>query len=672
MTPHVFSTLWSSSRLWPAAPQLWNHLWQSTLFAAAAALLALALRRYPARVRYWLWMAASVKFLIPFSFLIAAGSHFARPTPATASETSAYVAIGKISEPFIDAPALTAPGPMTAEPAAAHHFSVSAILTVLWFCGFTAVLALWLLQWRRVARSIRRATFLRGGRVVDSLRRVEQLAGATRAIQVLSSPGPMEPGVFGIFRPILLWPEAISLHLDDAHLEAVLAHEVCHVRRRDNLTSVVHALVEAIFWFHPMVWWMESQLVKERERACDEEVLLLCQRPKAYAEGILKVCEFCVESPLSCVSGITGADLKKRIAEIMAGRAGSRLNLSKRLLLSSVALSVVIAPIVFGLLGGKAAGQAQSAKSVAFAQPPAAAPASAFSPVLLRSALSQAGAATPATATDTAAVTKPVFEVATIKPAKDMPWVGESSAADEFHLPGTSIRRLIESSYNLPPGSDARILGGPGWIDSDQYAIDAKIGDSLAAAMQKMSPEKRLAEIHLMEQSLLADRLKLKVHFETREMPVYMLVVAKGGLKLTPAKDPSPTDPLPVARLFHPEDMQRVQKGLLIIPQGGEKRHMIVKGYTLDEFANMLTPHPEVGGRAVINRTGLSARYDFTLDWAQAEPPTAGAPGAAQSTDPDGPGLFTALQEQLGLKLAPGKGPVEFMVIDHIERPSAN
>jgi TonB family protein len=161
----------------------------------------------------------------------------------------------------------------------------------------------------------------------------------------------MEPGIFGVWRPVLLWPEAISLHLDDAHLEAVLAHEAAHVRRRDNLTSLLHMLVEAVFWFHPLVWWMESQLVKERECACDEEVLLLCP-PQAYAESILKVCELCIESPLTCVSGITGADLKRRVVQIMTAATARKLGVGARLLLVATGMMVVAAPFMLGQMRG--------------------------------------------------------------------------------------------------------------------------------------------------------------------------------------------------------------------------------------------------------------------------------------------------------------------------------
>ena len=112
---------------------------------------------------------------------------------------------------------------------------------------------------------------------------------------------------------MLLWPRSIGARLSDEQVEAILAHELAHVRRRDNLTAAIHMVVQSVFWFHPLVWWLGARLVDERERACDEDVIRLGSEPQVYAEGILKTCEFYVESPLACVSGVTGSDLKKRI-----------------------------------------------------------------------------------------------------------------------------------------------------------------------------------------------------------------------------------------------------------------------------------------------------------------------------------------------------------------------
>ena len=109
-------------------------------------------------------------------------------------------------------------------------------------------------------------------------------------------------------------------------------------------------LVEAIFWFYPLVWWLGSRLVDERERACDEEVLLLGSAPQSYAEGILKICEFYLESPVVCAAGVTGSNLKRRIEVIMYHQAPLNLNLSRKLLLGAAGLVTIASPLVYGVI----------------------------------------------------------------------------------------------------------------------------------------------------------------------------------------------------------------------------------------------------------------------------------------------------------------------------------
>ena len=145
-------------------------------------------------------------------------------------------------------------------------------------------------------------------------------------------------------------PEGIIERLTPSQLEAVLAHESCHVRRRDNLTAALHMIVEGVFWFHPVVWWISAELVKERERACDEDVLRLGSQPQVYAEGILSICKFYVDSPLACVSGVTGADLKKRVKLIMRNHVGDPLNTWGKLFLAAAGVLALALPVVFGLL----------------------------------------------------------------------------------------------------------------------------------------------------------------------------------------------------------------------------------------------------------------------------------------------------------------------------------
>ncbi len=318
-----------------------NHLWQSTLFACVAGLLTLTLRRNQARARYWIWLTASVKFLIPFSLLVDLGSRLAWSSNAVRAKLVMLQAMQPFAEPIAipDAPETVWQSTMHALPA---------LLAAVWLCGLVAVLVVWCVRCRRLAVAVRSAAPMCEGREVEALRRMERVGRIRRRMELMSSRDSLEPGVFGIFRPVLIWPEGISRHLDDAQLEAVLAHEVWHVRRRDNLTAALHMLVEAVFWFHPLVWWMEGRLVEERERACDEEVLQMGNPPQVYAEGILKVCEFCVESPLACVSGVTGADLKKRMVHIMSEQVARKLGFGSKCLLAGAAMMAIAAPIVFG------------------------------------------------------------------------------------------------------------------------------------------------------------------------------------------------------------------------------------------------------------------------------------------------------------------------------------
>jgi bla regulator protein BlaR1 len=247
-----------------------NHLWQSTLFSCVVALLMPMLRRNRAAVRHGLWVAASVKFLVPFSLLVSVASQIEwRKAPAAVR--SQLSVVEQIGQPF----APPAPAPLLVLlPTAPSR--LPAILFGLWLCGFAAQSLAWWQRWRRARAALRVASPLHLG----------------LPIRAVSTPSRLEPGVFGVFRPFLVLPQGIAEHLTTAQFESVLAHELCHVRRRDNLAAAVHMLVEALFWFHPLVWWIEARLVEERERACDEEVLRTTGDPQDYAEGILEVCKF--------------------------------------------------------------------------------------------------------------------------------------------------------------------------------------------------------------------------------------------------------------------------------------------------------------------------------------------------------------------------------------------
>src|SRR5579862_2779753 len=332
------------------------HLWQSTLFAAAIGLLTLSFRKHSASVRHGLWMAASLKFLVPFAALTALGSQFAFRTPIVAAirDERDVVIVAKGDARSFPAFELLAPwvspdAVRSSDPGRETSTAVAAAAAI-WIGGSLVVLAAWTIRWRRVAAIARAASAVDDGPEVDALRRIERAAGIRRPIGLVSSDAPLEPGVFGILRPVLVWPRTIGAQLGKEQIETILAHEVSHVRRRDNLSSAIHMGIQAAFWFHPVVWWIGARLVDERERACDEAVLTEGSEPQAYAEGILSVCRHYLESPVPCVSGVTGADLRKRIETIMTSGIGVNLSVSRKIVLATVALAAVSLPVVSGIV----------------------------------------------------------------------------------------------------------------------------------------------------------------------------------------------------------------------------------------------------------------------------------------------------------------------------------
>jgi uncharacterized protein (TIGR03435 family) len=252
----------------------------------------------------------------------------------------------------------------------------------------------------------------------------------------------------------------------------------------------------------------------------------------------------------------------------------------------------------------------------------------------------------------------PSFDVATVRPSK-----GDSvrtvRSASELQMFDVTVRYLMEQAYNIPwtNGSKDRIRGGPGWIDSEHCDVDAKIAPEAAATLEQMPEAQRRRQMNLRLQTLLADRLKLKVHFETRQEPMFAIMTGKNGPKLTAV----------------PGAEGRQDQGISV-RYNGQAAQMTAKGATVGDLANWLTGYSELGGQMVVDQTGLTQRYDFVLHWTRERALTGGEQNGEPETPSGagGPALFTALQEQLGLKLANIKGPVEIIVVDSIERPTEN
>ena len=298
-----------------------NHLWQSTLFAGVIGLLCLLLRNEGAQVRYWLWWVASAKFLIPFALLVQIGSLLAPETAPFVVSEYWVIVTGAIAMP-VDQPGLS--------------LWLGLTLLVVWAIGFAAYIVRWTTNAARIKSAVCRAKY---NRTVEA---------GNQAVAVYHSDDMQEPGIVGLFKPVLLMPHCIDDVLSDTQLAAVAAHEICHVKRRDNLTAVSHMIAEAVFWFYPPVWFIGARLVAERERACDEAVVAQGHCRESYADGILNVCEHFVKSPLTSSAGVSGGDLSKRVTHIVRSEAMPNLGVTKKMLLTAAAVCIAVVPVLVG------------------------------------------------------------------------------------------------------------------------------------------------------------------------------------------------------------------------------------------------------------------------------------------------------------------------------------
>jgi len=390
---------------------LFNHLWQSTLCVGVAALLAWAFRNAGAHVRYGIWLAASLKFLVPFSVLAALGSHIGWGTTERA-----------VAPYFSAAQAIAAPISEGASSQMVTYVSTPADevgngLLVAWILGTVALGARWLLRWNAARVLVKRAAPV----------------PIEAPFRVRSTYLRVEPGVFGVFRPTLLLPANLFESLTPAHLQALLAHEAVHVKRHDNLTAALHSLTECLFWFHPLVWWIGARLVAEREGACDEAVVRAGHDRSDYAHAIVSVCRLYLGAPVVSASGASRGHLQTRVEAILNNPVAAPLGAARRCVLAGAAAIILAVPILLGV-----------------AHPAHAEPAA-----------------------DSPAASTLEFSTVQILRGDDEKPATIASERGGFVALNASVRDLVRFAYGqrLPP----QVSGGPGWLDNERYTIRAVI-----------------------------------------------------------------------------------------------------------------------------------------------------------------------------------------------------
>ena len=449
-----------------------------------------------------------------------------------------------------------------------------------------------------------------------------RLAVGTIRANRLTGASCAAPVTVGFLCPRIVLP-AGAADWPSAQLDAVLTHEREHVRRRDPLFQWLALFNRAVFWFHPAAWWLECKLSALAEEACDAAVLDRGHDPREYSEWLLELARAVQQAGTRVnvvAMAMPGSYLPQRIKNIIGGVRSPRIS-GTRMACAVVTCAIPMAVFAAGTLD-------HVPQLLTFPLPATPVP---QPPILIAQA--------PAPAKEPAAQMAPEkplsFDVASIKPFSNSGRGGGRGAPDGAaqaivpngggalrFMPGRVIsapsgvtaRRLILEAYHLTP---YQLSKGPGWLDSDGFSLEGKADGADENQLRRML------------QTLLAERFGLAMRRETKELPVYALVVGKNGTKLHEWKE---GDQMPE---FHGENNFR-DRG------------------TMQHFADFLSNNQAVG-RPVLDKTGLKGIYVIYVEW------------GANFDD-----FLPEMQEQLGLRLESQKGPVDFFTIDQIDRPTSN
>ncbi len=475
-------------------------------------------------------------------------------------------------------------------------------------------------------RRLRRAS--RPWRDGDSLARTIAAEIGSRPITLFVHDSVTAPLTYGVVRPIVVMPADATGWTDD-EIRRAIVHEMEHVRRADWFVHVATRVVCAVYWFHPLAWMAWKQLSMESERACDDAVLRVSDRT-AYAQQLVTLARrHSQPSALPVLSMVDRSDLSARIAALLDDTQGrGRLGLTR-------ALAVVVSA---GLL-------------VAGVAP-------------LRADAQNAGAARSQPAV-------PTFDVVSIKENKSGDMVqGSRRQPGRIVITNVPLRLSIINFFGLQP---QQLTGGPDWIDSTRYDIIAQFSGEMP-----LTEPGTVGPLQLMMQRMFAERFKLAVHTETREIPIYVLTLTRSDRALGPKLKPAATDCEAVMNAM----LKSVREGSAPpgagpqLPDGrpacgmrfGPGNRLTAGGTSMAALARSMSNQ---AGRIIVDQTGLTGGFDFELEFTP-DPAAAGGQPPVAGGDANAPSLFTALEEQLGLKLLPQRGPVEMLVIDRVERPTEN
>lgn len=603
-----------------------HFLWQGFVIALwyAAARRALAPRANP-QARYLLACAAMA------GMLAAPLATWEALRPPEAGGAAAYrIGGAPPAAPTAGSAATTAalPASVRVTVSTVESAQFLAWVVMLWLAG---ALAFWVrLAGGWVVAARMRSVLVRTAppQWQEILRNLGARIGLVRPVRLLVSALVEAPTVVGWLRPVVLVPVGALAGLPPAQLEALLLHELAHIRRHDYLVNLLQSVAEALLFYHPAVWWVSGHIRAEREMCCDDVAVSVSGDALQYARALAQL-ESCRPAHSHQAVAASGGSLAGRIARILGQpRPAFGGGASGRRGTGVLAVASLLAAAAYGLFG-------------------------------------QSGA-------------RPSFEVASVKPSPPVSGERFQQPVGVGYKPGgrmlaqnATLMLLIQFAYaahdnplagHSNPLLSSQVIGGPSWIDSIAYNIEAKPAGNT-------DPK----HAWLMLQTLLAERFKLALHRETRELPVYDLTVAKNGPRLPAAKDagcvsfPPGTSPHPVPG--------KVDCGYVSGPfSESESGQMHMKGRRI-RTSDLARELALVLDRPVLDKTGFTGEFDLDLTFAP-DQALRGAglrqAGSGIAPEPGRPNIFAALEEQYGVKLVPAKGPVEVLVVDHAEKPAPN
>lgn len=620
-------------------------LWQSAMLIAIVWAADLLLRRFAwPQFRYILWMLVFVKLLLP--------PGFALPTSITSSgitivnkflgHDNAQLHHLSSNGQTVQLPVATIQTNMPPSPSRATDLSLAwqTKLMLVWFAG-VIVLALWLcrkLLRLRVDRSLSDLPEW----LPEVLRECSSKLSMKHAPAIAITSALKCPAVFGIFRPTILFPREGIESLDKKQVSNILLHELMHIKRGDLLFHAAQIALQILYWPNILLWLVRRPMHDLRELCCDAAVAsVLRENTPFYRQTLLDVARRLIAEPVNPGLGLLGLleqphTIVTRLKYLE--KPYGRQTLCKWL----SAISILIMMIFVLPMSPMRAGTANQEKP----------------------SLEVAGLNTLLQNQE-----KPRFEVISIKPGDT-----KGHLSDAKFLPGGRLKvinlhlhALIAQYYEMPY---TQVVGGPKLIDGATWDIEARPEEG------KYTLKNGILDPDLgkrMVQSMLEDRFKLKLHRETRILPGYELVIAKGGPKLTPPKDyPLNTLPPPSAGGFlsRTKDDPTKPGGAGMMPGFLAFRNTSIPRFAINLSTRLLI-EGEKNRIHIVDKTGMEGSYDIQLTWT----PNRGGPSIASqhhAASDSETTIYDAIQEQLGLRLAPARLPVPVLVVDEAQMPATN